>query len=85
MAVPDNDRAAVHQVFMGELSQVREPLGALTKAELRAAVNAIDQWINDNAAALNAAIPQPARAQLTAAQKARLFAALCLRRFASGV
>ncbi|MGE0724205.1 MAG: hypothetical protein AB7O45_07510 [Alphaproteobacteria bacterium] len=54
---------------------------ALSKADLRAAVDAIDQWIDDNAPAFNAAIPQPARGALTAWQKARLFSAVLRRRF----
>ena len=53
----DNDRAATWAELMQEWSSAREPVG-LTKADLRAAVNAIDTWLNDNAAAANAAIPQ---------------------------
>lgn len=51
------------------------------KADLRAAVDAVDQWIDDNAASFNAAIPQPARGALTARQKARLLALVLKRRF----
>ncbi len=53
----------------------------ITKADLAAAVNAIDDWVDANAAAFNTAIPQPARAQLTAKQKARLLMHVVRRRF----
>jgi hypothetical protein len=57
------------------------PLGALTKADLKAAVDAIDAWIDANAASFNQAIPQPARGALTAKQKAWLFFFVVRRRF----
>lgn len=81
----DQDRIAVWKEFQGDLSNAREPLGAITKTELRAAVDAIDQWVSDNAAAMNTAIPQPARGILTAPQKARLLAAIVRRRYGAGV
>jgi hypothetical protein len=66
---------------MRDVSAAREPLGALTKAELRAAVNAADAWADANAASFNAALPQPARSALTARQKARLLAVVLRRRY----
>lgn len=80
----DNDRAAVSAELQVDLSAVREALGALTKAEFRAAVNAADQWANDNAAAYNAALPLPARTVLTAAQKARLLMYVIRKRWLTG-
>jgi len=56
-------------------------LGAVAKPDLRAAVNAMDQWIDDNATAFNLAIPQPARGVLTTRQKAWLFSLVIKRRF----
>lgn len=55
--------------------------GALSKAELRAAVDAIDQWVDDNASSFNSAIPQPARGTLTAKQKAQILMLVVQRRF----
>ena len=52
----------------------------LTKDHLAAAVAGIDDYIEANAAAMNAAIPQPARGALSADQKAALFAYTALRR-----
>lgn len=84
MAVlPDSDRTAIHAAVMREISKVGESLG-LSKADLRAAINAMDAWANDNAAAFNASIPQPARGALTTAQKARLFSAVIRRRYEVG-
>lgn len=78
------DRAGVHADLMRDLSRAREVLGALTKAELRAAVDAADDWAQANAAAFNTALPLPARTVLTAAQKARLLAAVILKRWQAG-
>ena len=78
------DRAEVNAEFQRVLSDLREPLGAVTKHNVLAAVNAIDQWVSDNAASFNAALPQPTRAQLTASQKARLLVAVVTRRFKVG-
>jgi hypothetical protein len=80
----DSDRAAVYAELMQDLSREREPC-ALTKADLRAAVDAADSWANANAASFNSALPAAARTTLTAAQKARLLAAVILRRFTTGV
>lgn len=53
---------------------------SITKADLRAAVNATDQWIDDNASAYNLALPQPARGALSATQKTLLFVYVAMRR-----
>jgi hypothetical protein len=72
---------ALRRELWAEFMQVnREALG-ITKADLRAAVDAIDTWLDSNAAALNTAIPQPARGALAAAQKARLLALVALKRY----
>ena len=65
---------------MRDLSADREPC-AVTKAELRADLDAADQWVDDNAASFNSALPQPARGALTASQKARLLMRVVSRRF----
>jgi len=57
---------------------------SITKVDLRAALNAVDQWVSDNASAYNLAIPQPARSALTAAQKARMLTIVAKWRFDNG-
>jgi hypothetical protein len=77
-------RALAFDAFVSELCTSREPIG-VTKPDLRAALAGVDQWVSDNLAAMNAAIPLPARTQLTASQKARLLMAVVERRFIGGV
>lgn len=79
----DEERADVTAEYNRVISDARIPCG-VTKADLRAAINAIDGWISDNAASLNAAIPQPARAALTSAEKTRLFKMVLTKRYMVG-
>ena len=53
----------------------------LGKAELRAAVNALDDFLDANGAAIKAAIPLPARARLTNGEIALMVAWLALKRY----
>jgi hypothetical protein len=69
---------------MQQLSAAGEPV-SIVKADLRAAVDALDTWLNTNAAAINTAIPQPARGALTTQQKARLLQYVVARRYLTGV
>jgi hypothetical protein len=79
----DGDRKAVWADLMSYWSSVRDGV-AVSKADLRAAVDAIDQYLHDNAAAINSAIPQPARANLTTAQKAILLNYVVAKRYIKG-
>jgi hypothetical protein len=76
------DRADCDADFM---RTERGTFGAMTKADLQAALNAADQWASDNAAAFSASLPLPARTVLTASQKARLLAWVILKRYNVGV
>lgn len=80
MAVlPNPDRAEVWADY------IRQTTGlAVTKADLRAAVDAVDSWLNTNAASYNTAIPQPARSTLSASQKAKLLMHVVNKRFERG-
>lgn len=53
----------------------------ITKQDLRAAINAADDWIDGNANSFNVAIPQPARNSLTAAEKAAIIMYVTARRY----
>lgn len=84
MAVlPNADRIAVWEQWMRENKAA--VTGALTKAQLRAAVDALDDFLNTNATNINNAIPLPARTSLSAAQKAALLNYVVLRRWGAGV
>ena len=74
----ESSRVAVWEQIMRENKEV---FGALTRQELRAAVDAADQWAEDNASAYNLALPQPARGVLTAKQKAMVLMFVIDRRF----
>jgi len=52
----------------------------VTAPELRAAVDAADDWIEANQASFNAALPQPFRGAATTAQKTFLFCYVAMRR-----
>ena len=82
MAVlPDADRADVHADWMRNADFP----GDVLKADLRAAVNAADTWVDDNAGSYNTALPLPFRPSATAAQKALLLQFVVAKRFLSGV
>jgi hypothetical protein len=77
MAVlPALDRNRIWRWFM---RQNTEPCG-FTKADLSAAVDATDAWIDSNAAAFNTALPQPFRGAASLTQKTLLFCYVAMRR-----
>ncbi len=65
------DRAGLRSLFAQEASNVWEVI-SVSKADGQAAVDAIDQWVEDNKAGFNSAISLPARTALTAKQKVQL-------------
>lgn len=79
-ALTNEQRLALFAQLMSDLSAKNEAVG-VTKPQLRAAVDAVDDWLEANAASLNSAIPQPARGNLTTAQKARMLAIVALKRY----
>lgn len=79
------DRARIWRGLMRYWSNIREIIGSLSKDDLLAAVAATDTWIDANAASYNAAIPQPARAELTAEQKTLMFCCVALMRVDPGL
>jgi len=54
--------------------------GNITKPDLMAAINAIDQWIEANKLSFNAALPLPFRTNVTVEQKAMLLAYVLWRK-----
>lgn len=80
----DDDRVAVWREFMSRMGP-EDRTADLTKADFRAAVNALDVWVANNAGTINAAIPQPARSALTALEKIGIFAAVATKRFVKEV
>lgn len=77
MAVlPDLDRNRIWRWFM---RRNPEPC-AFTKADLRAAVDACDSWIDSNTTSFNTALPQPFRGAATTQQKTLLLCYVAMRR-----
>lgn len=79
----DNARAEVWADAMRQLSNDRETV-SIIKTDLRATINAIDDWIVANATAFNNTLPTAAKNGLTTSQKARLFALVETRRYVDG-
>ncbi len=78
--LPDGKRAEINANYCRTISNRNEPI-AITKVQLRAAVDAADDWMHANAASFNNALPAAAKANLTAAQKAELLATVLLKRY----
>jgi hypothetical protein len=77
MAVlPTLDRDRIWRFFMRRNKEVCN----FTKADLLAAVNATDQWIDDNAGAFNTALPVAFRTNASLTQKTLLFCYVAMRR-----
>lgn len=53
---------------------------SLLKADIRAAVDATDTWIENNQASFNSALPQPFRGTATLVQKTLVFCFVAMRR-----
>lgn len=75
----DAHRQSLRDEAMRISSDLNVPL-AVVKSALRAAVDATDDWIDDNAASFNSALPTAARNNLTAKQKTQLFMIVARKR-----
>jgi len=76
----DADRQRVTNGLMRYWSKLFEPLGSVSKSQLRAAIDATDQWVENNQASFNSALPEPARTELSTAQKTLIFCAVAVMR-----
>jgi hypothetical protein len=84
MAVlPDGDRQLIVKNYSSDISALRVAFD-VRQPDLKAAVDAVDLWVDNNTAAYNAAIPLPARTQMTTQQKAQLLMYVVRRRFEVG-
>lgn len=72
---------APRQEIAAQFQRENDESCGIVKADLRATVDALDAWWESQAAAANAAIPQPARATLSTRQKVRLFKLLLDKRY----
>jgi hypothetical protein len=77
MALSAGDRQLVASQLMRDNKQ---PLGAVTKAEILAAVAATDAWIDANTASFVAALPENVASGTTGPQKTWIFTYVLMRR-----
>ena len=81
----DADRLVGANDFMSEARDLAGVTFPYTKTDIRAAYNAADQWVSDNAASYNTALPTTFRNAATASEKARLLMHVIRVRFLKGV
>ena len=81
--LPSIDRQCIWRGLMRYWSNNRT-LILLTKAEIMSAVNATDDWIDQNQLNYNNALPSVAREGLTGEQKTLLFCVVALARVSIG-
>lgn len=74
------ERLQIWRGFMRVLSRSGDECG-FVKSDLKAAVDALDVFLENNAAAINSALPASFRTAATVDQKAFLLAAVVLRRY----
>lgn len=77
--LPAEDIQRITRGLMSHWSSLWDDVGVSVQ-DLQGAVNATDQWIDDNQASYNAALPAAAQTGLTIAQKTLLFCAVALAR-----
>ncbi len=80
----DIARTQVWLQIMNDLSNRRDE-SAFLNTELRTALNAADQWVSDNKASYNSALPLPFRTDATTSQKALLLQFVVQKRFLEGI
>lgn len=82
-ALPDGKRKELWAEYMDRCTKAGIRIGT-GKTNVRAAANALDNFFVANATAINQAIPQPARTEMTPEAKAILAAMLLEKRYVEG-
>ena len=81
MAVlPEVDRLRIWRGVQRHWSKTGLQIGAYTKADLKAAVDTTDDWIDANQGSFNAALPQPFRGEASLLEKTLVFCGVALAR-----
>lgn len=73
------------EIWAAFMNEVPGTVGDATKADIRAAVDGLDDWITNSAPTLDQGIPEPARSALDAHQKTKLFLLIVQERYAEGM
>lgn len=69
----ENSREQISVIIQSEISSESLSVGSMTSSDIRAAVDATDDWQNSNAASFNIALPSAAQSNLSPTLKNRLF------------
>ena len=77
----NQQRSRATNDWIGEEYSLKKVRADLSVADIRAAINAVDDWIEANQAGFNAALPLPFRNVATAGQKAALFSFVALKKY----
>jgi len=76
----DADRKIAAREFIRQTFERLAQTAALDTVDIKAAIDAADDWADANAASFNTALPVPFRTTATVAQKALLLAYVCMKR-----
>lgn len=80
MALTAPQRAATALAFVQEAFVDRNATAVLNSTDVRSAVNAADDWLETNLAAMRAALPAAARTALSTAQQETLLCWVLMKR-----
>lgn len=80
MSLTATERAATTLAYVQEAFVEKNAVAVLNSAELRLAVNAVDDWLEANVAGLRAALPAGVRAALSSGQQDQLLAWVMMKR-----
>lgn len=69
----ENFREQISVTIQSEISSDSISVGSMTSSDIRAAVDATDDWQDSNAVSYNIALPSAAQSNLSAILKNRLF------------
>lgn len=81
MALTNEQRKDVWAGFMKAASQDRDNLGAVSKGDLRDAVDNLDDWLEANQAEINQVLPPSVRQSFSTGLKARLLMFVVEKRY----
>lgn len=80
MTLTSEQKQKLRAEFGRDLSSRWEQI-PLTKPEIAAAIDAINDWVDRNMASFNNGLPEPAKTELTGRQKLQLFLAVIKARW----
>jgi len=79
-ALSDADRTEAARAFITRIYVALSQTANCNNAQIKAAIDATDDWIDSNATSFNNALPTAFRNNATTAQKTQLFCMVALKR-----